>query len=554
MNIIFAASGVFFLFVQMLGMYWLVKTIRNSVRMSSVKMLLVFLFVAFFVVVAVGIRGAFLGEDYVVMFSLIGAGVVEVFFIRRFVRMRRSEYIAEERAQAEAKQVKDELIARPEDMSRQLRAFSEARRHILEYTSGAIRREEQIETMLLPIAKLMKTHVDADGCAVVPFDDFDNVLVVKAFEGDFPPPYRLPDDLPRTLESVRTHFKTAEFRLEDSVFGQVARSGKPVVFDESAEELRSISNGSEDFLKFGSVMIFPLVHAGRVLGVVGFSRNFGRVSFSAREFDAAAVLTDNVTNAMNLFFELEEERESYTIENETDIASKIQQTLIPKRLKKVGRLTPAVYFAQAQGVCSDYYDIIQVQASRVFFVLLDVAGKSIQAGIAMVMVRSILYLVANTRQSLTSIFEWLNRGITGKINLDNYASLSVVEYNPGSNQLNYISAGRQNILVWRAKTRKIQVYRQEHDPIGVDSHSKFVAETIGFEKNDILVLYTDGVVEALNKRGQPFGLNTLKQLVAQHSGLSAQDITRNIEQQLAAFMATSAKHDDHTVLVVKYTG
>ncbi len=551
--IIFGAATLFCL-MQFLGIYRILKTARTSTQMPSIKSLLTALFVVIAGLLALIIKYSLESKNVFPMLTVVGVGILEMILIRHFVDLRISEESREHRLRAQEKELKERMLARPENISRQIQAFTNTRRKIFEFTGAAIRNNESLDDLMQTVATLLMTEISADGCIIAPFDSFNDVLAVKAYVGEFPPLYTLPSDLPKTFEGMKTHFSATEFKLDDSLFGRIAKEGKPVLMTYADDELSGISNGSESFLQIGTVMIFPLVHGSSVLGVVAFSRKREKQTFSAQEFDTASVLISNTANALDLFFELEEDRESLAIANETEIATKIQKLLLPKRLKKINSLKSSVYFAQAQGVCSDYYDIVQVQSKRLFFVLLDVAGKSIQAGIAMVMVRSILYLVANTRQSITTIIEWLNRGITGKVDLDNYASLSIVEYNPGQNKLHYISAGRQSILIWRAKSKKIEEHRQNHDPIGVDAHSKFKAETFAFEKNDLLILYSDGVIEALNKRGRPFGLNALKDIIRENNSLSAQDLTKVIEENVETFIGNTIRHDDHTVLVVKHTG
>ena len=162
---------------------------------------------------------------------------------------------------------------------------------------------------------------------------------------------------------------------------------------------------------------------------------------------------------------MQDETELNTIENETDIASRIQKILLPKKLIDTTDLNFSVLFNQARGVCSDYYDIIQSQRDRLFCIIADVAGKSIHACIVMVMIRSLLYLITNTAQNTQNILDILNKGITGKISIDHYASISLLTYIPAEKSIEYVNAGTQSLLLWKALTKKLIRLEQKSDPI-----------------------------------------------------------------------------------------
>ena len=92
---------------------------------------------------------------------------------------------------------------------------------------------------------------------------------------------------------------------------------------------------------------------------------------------------------------------------------------------------------------------------------------------------------------------------------------------------------------------------QKSDPIGIDSKSVYTAKRIQVEKGDIAVLFTDGIEETLNDRGDAFGLKALAELLADYAKLPAKEITKKINQQIKAFMGKTSPHDDQTVMIIK---
>ena len=87
--------------------------------------------------------------------------------------------------------------------------------------------EDGMSLLLNHINKTIRDEIKADGGAILLIDDFEDIIAVKSFDGDFPPPYKLPSDMPHKPIRVATSFKFATFPLRDNIFGEVAVSGKP---------------------------------------------------------------------------------------------------------------------------------------------------------------------------------------------------------------------------------------------------------------------------------------------------------------------------------------
>ena len=124
-------------------------------------------------------------------------------------------------------------------------------------------------------------------------------------------------------------------------------------------------------------------------------------------------------------------------------------------------------------------------------------------------------------------------------------------YIPVEKSIEYVNAGTQSLLLWKASTKKLVRLEQKSDPIGVDSKSVYTCKKIQVEKGDIAVLFTDGVVETLNERGESFGLKALAELLAANATSPAKAITEKINKQIKTFIGKTSPHDDQTVMIIK---
>ncbi|UTY25650.1 GAF domain-containing SpoIIE family protein phosphatase [Treponema denticola] len=439
----------------------------------------------------------------------------------------------------------------PSEESLRARKLINTTRLLLQKTNGLISGKKDISSEMFPyIAESFLTELSADGAVVLAVQSFEEVLAVKALIGTFPPPYKLPDDLVRKEDYVLSNFKYARFEMGESIFTEVASKGKTLFIKSCKDNPLLPNNGNEKFLRHGSLIFFPLMVSTVVVGVAAVSRNPDKLPFSENEVKIGEYLSDFTAEMINLTLNISEASEHAEIENITDTVAKIQRILLPKNLKKVPGLEIGEYFLQERGICSDYYDVI-VQQKRVFIVLADVAGKSIQSAIIMIMIRAILYLITNTDQNTESILDWLNKGITGKIDIDHFASISLLSYEQKTNTIEFIGAGNQAMMIWNNEKNKIELFQQKTDPIGIDVRSTYKSIKVPLKKGDVAALYTDGIIETLNAAGEQYGTTRLAQLMADNHSEHSKDIVNKIKNDMTSFIGKAQTHDDRTLLIIK---
>lgn len=423
--------------------------------------------------------------------------------------------------------------------------------NFLAHVNESLTGEVNLVRLLDYINTTMVESTKADGGVIFITDDFDDIIVSKSFSGKFPPPYKLPADLPHKPVRVETNFRYAQFNLGETLFGEVAASGKPVLVEHGETDSRVFTNGPEDFLKTGSYIVVPLMVKDRVVGVSGIARLPENEPFSQEDFRIAKVLAQYAGSSINNVYSVQEILEHADLEREASIASQIQKTLHPKRLPELPEVGFGSFFNATKGVCGDYYDVILARRDRIGIVIADVAGKGIQSSMVMVMLRSILHLVTNTTKSAATILDWVNKGITGKVDMDHYATLSFLSYSPSEHTVEYASAGHQPMLLWRAGTGKLDIVSQKSDPIGIERSSVYADLKLTVQQGDIIILYTDGLIEALNQEGRQYSLETLSRLISENSAQTAKEIATEVKHNVQAFLGSASLHDDQTLVVMK---
>lgn len=427
----------------------------------------------------------------------------------------------------------------------------EAGKNFTLIASEALAKEADLVPLLDSINASLIFETHAHGGAILLVDGFEDVLAVKSLAGDFPPPYRLPEDLPHKVIRVETNFRFSQFPLTETIFGAVACSGRGELITDPLSDIRIIQNGPEDFLKCGSYIFIPLKIKETVIGVVALARRYGEVAFTQREYDIASILADYASSAIKIVYSYQEVMEYAELTKEGDIACKLQATLPPKLLPTIPGLSLGSFQRIADGICGDYYDIIPARKDRISFVLADVAGKGMTSLMVMVMLRAMLRLTVNTTQSAATILSWANRGIASETTIDHFASVALINYDGEQKKIQIATAGATPILLYHAATGEMEKISQMSDPVGVEKKTEYQDKDFAVETDDIIITYTDGVIEAPNSRGLQYSKERLLEVIVNNKHLSGKEIAEHVKTDILKFTGVDNQHDDQTLLIIK---
>ncbi len=417
--------------------------------------------------------------------------------------------------------------------------------------SEVLSKNADLVPLLDSINESLVQETQAHGGAILLVDGFEDILAVKSFSGDFPPPYRLPEDLPHKVIRVETNFRFSQFPLTETIFGAVACSGRGELITDPLSDIRIIQNGPEDFLRCGSYIFIPLKIKETVIGVVALARRYGEKAFTEREYDIAVTLGSYASAAIKIVYSYQEVMEHEELTKEGNIACKLQATLPPKLLPTIPGLSLGSFQRIADGICGDYYDVIPARKDRISFVLADVAGKGMTSLMIMVMLRAMLRLTVNTTQSAATILSWVNRGIASETSIDHFASVALINYDGEQQKIQIATAGTTPILLYHAATDKIEKISDVSDPVGVEKKTEYQDKDFSVQTDDIIITYTDGVIEAPNSRGMQYSKERLLDVIIKNKHLSGKEIAEYVKSDILKFTGIDTQHDDQTLLVIK---
>jgi sigma-B regulation protein RsbU (phosphoserine phosphatase) len=238
-----------------------------------------------------------------------------------------------------------------------------------------------------------------------------------------------------------------------------------------------------------------------------------------------------------------------------EIARQIQTSILPRRVDVEG-IEIAAGMVPAEEVGGDYYDVLPV-AGGCWIGIGDVAGHGLGAGLIMVMIQSmVMTLVRNDERARPrDIVCLLNRllfeNIRGRLNQDDHVTFCLMRYG-GDGQVTFAGA-HEEILLWRTSGTCERIATRGTWLGAVRDIDKVTEDqTLQLQPGDLMILYTDGLIESRNASGKQFGFERLSALVEQHRSDSAEAIRKKIVGRLKRW--TARQEDDVTVIVIRCQG
>ena len=257
---------------------------------------------------------------------------------------------------------------------------------------------------------------------------------------------------------------------------------------------------------------------------------------------------------------LEEERrreaaERRRLERELEIAAHIQTSILPREPRAEG-LEIACAMWPASEVGGDYYDVLEVPGGA-WIGIGDVAGHGLTTGIVMLMIQSLVAgLVqrdpnASPSAQLVALNPVLYSSVRKRLGRDEHATLLLLRYER-SGRVRYAGA-HEEMLLYRHASATVEVIGTAGTWVGAtaDISDALSDEEFTLEHGDVLLLYTDGVIEAQNAAGEQFGIFRLSELFLRNVELAPADLLAVLQTEIRGFMAR--QHDDVSLVVLRYT-
>jgi len=236
---------------------------------------------------------------------------------------------------------------------------------------------------------------------------------------------------------------------------------------------------------------------------------------------------------------------------EMELARRIQQSFLPENLPNIAGYEIATWWQPAEFVSGDYYDWFPLPDGRLGLVTGDVCGHGLGPALIMASLRAMLRVLSPTTNDPQQMLSLLATGITDDLKETQFVTLILAALDPETHTLRYANAGHAPALHVRRQRQEIFRLKPSQLPLGFPAlPTGTPPETVTLAPGDMIVLGTDGIIEARNPQGELFGMERLTGLIRESTGQSACDLSALISRAVTEFQAGQPPSDDATLLIL----
>ena len=249
--------------------------------------------------------------------------------------------------------------------------------------------------------------------------------------------------------------------------------------------------------------------------------------------------------------------EQERLQKEMQVAQEIQQTLLPGEFPEIEGYGISSYYAAAKEVGGDYYDFVEVDKDTLGIVVADVSGKGVPGSLVMTMIRTALRTEARGVKDAAEVLARVNDFVVADMKKGMFVTLFYVIIDSKKRRLNYASAGHNPMILYRGSRNKSYYLNPHGFPIGISLPDKNLfrntieSDTLSLNEGDILLIYTDGITEAMNRRRQLYGEERFLNVIRENGLLPAQDFVDKLHEEIISFTEGTPQSDDITLVAIK---
>lgn len=353
----------------------------------------------------------------------------------------------------------------------------------------------------------------------------------------------------RTL--IRTQNSTSDhqqFHLNQNILGWMMINKKPMMTNDLSSDPRFSGVWTDGEIR--SILCVPLLAKNRLIGILAVFNKSDGGGFTEDDKRLLSILATQSAQVLETTRLYQQEQSLKVIQEQVRLAAVIQNDLLPKKFPAIPGYEIVGKSIPAQLVGGDYFDFIPMNDKKMAICVGDVSGKGFPASLLMANLQATLRGQSMVTTSARQCINHSNKLLFESTSSEKFATLFY------------------GLLDW--EQHKFQFCNAGHDPpfhithqgdqkrlktggviLGIMDTFPYEEEATSLSPNDMIVIYTDGVTEAMNGQQEMFGEENLTSLLAQHRGLSASEVMDSITTGLKAHIGGHTQYDDITIVVIK---
>jgi sigma-B regulation protein RsbU (phosphoserine phosphatase) len=338
-----------------------------------------------------------------------------------------------------------------------------------------------------------------------------------------------------------------ELRLKmgEGIIGYVATRGEPVISPDVQKDTRYVNARGET----RSEMVAPIISNDEVIGVFDLESDYVN-AYTPDDLQVLMLLASQVAIIIEKVMLHEQLVEKKRLEGQLEVARQVQLELLPPADPNIEGFDISAYNFPTEEVSGDYYDWVRIYDDQIGMVIADVSGKGVPAALLMAFLRASLRAAIHIGYAPHISMAKVNYLLWESIERNQFVTAFYGVLDASNKTLAYTNAGHNPPLVLDPDGNSRFIERGGL-PLGMFRDTRYYAYYMSIEPGQVIVLYTDGVTEAVNGEGEEYGRERLARAVMDAQGLSAREMISKIHKDVIDWTQGVGATDDITFFVIK---
>ncbi|MGK0176398.1 MAG: sigma-B regulation protein RsbU (phosphoserine phosphatase) [Zhongshania aliphaticivorans] len=389
----------------------------------------------------------------------------------------------------------------------------------------------------------------------------DESLQGVAVEGLFPPQRELSEELKAQTVS-RTNLlekilRSETFKIGEGLIGQVAQSRQAELIPDAKKDPR-IAQHRDPALQIRSIIVAPVLFQDQLIAVLAVANPADELPFTKTDFSLVESLAEQMGLAIYNSDAMQLQIEKNKLDLDLELAGNVQSLLLPRTFPSSTKLEFAAHYTAAQKVGGDLYDVFSIDDNRIGLAIADVSGKGISASILMAICQTNLRHASQQKDKPSEVLKTINRHMQSSMRADMFITIVYAVIDKKNEKITFARAGHELPLFYHRTnddSGSVEAIKSNGMALGMVPSEIFDAtiedKTVPFRKNDMLVLYTDGVTESVNDKDEEYSEKRLIKVLKKHGKDNAQFLLNHIVKDVHAFSDKTRQVDDFTLITIK---
>lgn len=341
------------------------------------------------------------------------------------------------------------------------------------------------------------------------------------------------------------------YHLDDQITGWILSNKKPLIINDFPNDKRFFRTRQES-LSICNLISVPLFFKGKTTGIISAFNKKGSEVFTSDDERLLSIIAAQSAQIIENARLLKEEQTLMSMLEEMRMAAQIQTDLLPKEIpQSIGYELTGISIP-ARSVGGDYYDFIKIDDSKTAFCIADVSGKGMPAALLMANIQASIRGQAFYRAECRQAVSLTNNLLYASTDPSKYATLCYCILDADSHTLSFCNAGHNPPFLFSPSKEYVRLV-EGGIVTGMIPEFPYADKLVEISPGSVLVLFTDGVTEAMNTQEEEFGEERLIQIISSSLSETSDHILKNILSEVKLFTKEAEQFDDITLLVIKRT-